>query len=113
MWGERSLFHEVGRLVRSGSEVWRVVPANHKLSLGFASGLMTLTSASNTVIALLLGWLSSRPTSHDPLGRLAEVRSTVEESLGDKAQPLIDAGRMLSIDEVVDLTSTELDAIDH
>ena len=62
--------------------------------------------------ALLLGWLSGRPTFHaDPLGRLAEVSRTVEESLSEKAQPLIDAGRTMSIDDIVDLASTELDAI--
>ena len=62
----------------------------------------------------MLGWLSGRPAYHaDPLGRLAEVTATLEESLGDKAQPLIDAGRLMSIDDLVDLTSTELSAIDH
>ena len=61
--------------------------------------------------ALLLGWLSGRPTFHaDPLGRLAEVSSTVEESLSEKTQPLIDAGRTMSLDDIVDLASTELDA---
>ena len=76
----------------------------------FASVLLADAGRLETC-AVLLGWLSRRPTSHDPLGRLAEVRGIVEESLGDRAQALIDAGRAMSIDDVVDLVSVELDAI--
>lgn len=55
-----SLWKEVGHLAQTARDVWQVVPRNHKFSLAGASGLMTLTSAGNTVIALLLGWLIDR-----------------------------------------------------
>ncbi len=62
--------------------------------------------------ALVLGWLRARPAySADPVGRLADVTATLEESLGDKAQVLIDAGRLMNLDDLVDLATTELDAI--
>jgi predicted ATPase/class 3 adenylate cyclase len=82
-------------------------------TVGFA--LVVVADAGRLeACARLLGWLSGRPTFHaDPLGRLVEVTSTVEESLGDASQSLIDAGRAMSIDDVVDLVSVELDAINH
>ena len=39
------------------------------------------------------------------------MTTTLEESLGDKAQALIDTGRLMTIDDLVDLATTELDAI--
>ena len=88
-----------------------VVNVTHTLSFA----LIVLADAQRLeTCAAVLGWLSGRPTLHtDPLGRLAEVRSAVEESLGDKSQPLIDAGHLMSIDDVVDFTVIEFDAITH
>ena len=82
-------------------------------TVGFALVVLADADAQRLeASAAVLGWLSGRPVCHaDPLGRLAEVRSTVEESLGEKTPSLIDAGRMMSVDDLVELTSTELDAI--
>ena len=88
-------------------------PLNVTHTVSFA--LVVLADAGRLeTSALVLGWLRGRPAyGTDPLGRLAEVTTTLEESLGEKAQTLIEAGRLLTVDEVVDLASTELGAITH
>jgi predicted ATPase len=64
--------------------------------------------------AAVFGWLSSRPTVNlERRGRLTEIRSAAEESLGDHWQSRIDAGRAMSVDEIVELACSELDAINH
>ncbi len=55
--GVRSLFHSLRVIVRRGRQVWRLVPARHKLALAGAALLMAVTSGANTVIPLLLGSL--------------------------------------------------------
>jgi ATP-binding cassette subfamily B protein len=54
------LRNELRRIVRSGRQVWRLIPARHKMALGVASGLMALTSAATTLIPILLGGLVAR-----------------------------------------------------
>src|SRR5262249_38051962 len=53
----RGLRQELRQIVRRGRQVWRLVPARHKLALGGAALLMAVTSAANTAIPLLLGRL--------------------------------------------------------
>jgi len=46
-----------------------------------------------------------------PLRRLAEVNRSVEESLGDSWQSLNDAGRLMPVDDIVELTCRQIDAL--
>jgi hypothetical protein len=82
-------------------------------TLSFA--LVVLADAARLdTAALVLGWLRARPAYHaNPLGRLAGVTTTIEESLGAKAQSLIDTGRLMSLDDLVDLATNELGALQH
>src|SRR5439155_15356043 len=46
----RGLRQELRLIWRRGRQVWRLVPARHKLALAGAAVLMAVTSAANTVI---------------------------------------------------------------
>jgi len=48
---------ELRLIAQRGRKVWGLVPGRHKLALGGAAVIMALTSASNTVLPLLLGSL--------------------------------------------------------
>src|SRR5215471_2595354 len=51
---------EVCHLGRRAKQVWGLVPLLQRCILGFASFLMAITSAANTLIALLLGQMVDR-----------------------------------------------------
>jgi ATP-binding cassette subfamily B protein len=48
---------EVGLILRRGRQVWRLVPAKHKLGLAGAAGIIAAVSLCNTALPLLLGKL--------------------------------------------------------
>jgi ATP-binding cassette subfamily B protein len=48
---------ELATIARQSREVWRLIPWRHRLALGVAVGVMSLSSAANTAIPLCLGRL--------------------------------------------------------
>ena len=58
--GGKKSFREVTQIVQRAYQVLRLVSRERKIALGGATLLMTLTSAGNTAVALLLGWLIDR-----------------------------------------------------
>lgn len=55
-----SLWVEIRNIFDRAAQVMRLIPKPRKYALGGASGLMVITSAGNTAVALLLGWLIDR-----------------------------------------------------
>jgi ATP-binding cassette subfamily B protein len=74
---------EIRLIVRRGRQVWRLVPRRHKFGLGVAAGIMAVTSACNTAVALLLGTLVN------------SVKNAVESGLSHAAVYTI-AGEVLA-----------------
>jgi len=53
---------EIRLILRRARQVWRLVPAKHKLGLGFAAAIMAAVSLCNTALPLLLGRLVNAVT---------------------------------------------------
>jgi ATP-binding cassette subfamily B protein len=51
----RGIRHELATIVKQGRQVWKLIPWRHRLSLAGAVGIMSLSSAANTAIALCMG----------------------------------------------------------
>jgi ATP-binding cassette subfamily B protein len=74
---------EIRLILRRGRQVWRLVPRRHKLGLGVAGGIMALTSACNTAVALLLGKLvDGVQTGHEHGWSHAAIYTIAGEVLG-------------------------------
>jgi ATP-binding cassette subfamily B protein len=56
----QGMVRELVLVGQRGGQVWRLLPRQRRLILGLASIIMALTSAANTVVALLLGRLVDR-----------------------------------------------------
>ena len=56
----KALVRELRLIGKRGRQVWKLVPRQHKIALGLATGLIALTSATNTAIPVLLGTLVDR-----------------------------------------------------
>jgi len=80
-------------------------------TLSFA--LVVLADAGRLeTAALVLGWLRARPGYHnDPVGRLPDVTANLEAALGAQGQTLIETGRVMTLDDALQRTVTELDAL--
>ena len=55
-----TLWIEVRNIFDRAGQVMRLIPRQRKYALAGASGLLVVTSAGNTAVALLLGWLIDR-----------------------------------------------------
>ena len=56
----RGTLYELRMIGQRAFQVLRLVSRPRKFALGGATALMVLTSAANTCVALLLGWLVDR-----------------------------------------------------
>ena len=54
------MLNEIKAVLLVSKSVWKLVPVKHRLALGFASSIVAVISASNIVVALLLGVLVDR-----------------------------------------------------
>src|SRR5271166_2597770 len=55
--GLRGIWRELRQIGRRGRQVWQLVPWRHRLALGGALVIVSLASAGNTAVAILLGEL--------------------------------------------------------
>ena len=53
----KSFGAELRLMLRRARQVWRLVPTGPKWALGFAAGIMAVTSLCNTALPMLLGRL--------------------------------------------------------
>ncbi len=55
--GLRGVWRELRQIGKRGRQVWHLVPWRHRWALGGALLIVSLASAGNTAVAVLLGWL--------------------------------------------------------
>ena len=55
--GLRGIWRELRQIGRRGRQVWQLVPWRHRLALGGALVIVSLASAGNTAVAILMGRL--------------------------------------------------------
>jgi ATP-binding cassette subfamily B protein len=81
--GAKGLFKDWRVILQRGGKVWSLVSRRHKLALGLATLVMSVTAVANTAIPVLLGSLVNTMQGYEPdgVGQVPLALTGIEERL--------------------------------